>query len=93
MLNSIEARTIFTDNSLVEFAQKIPFKLKCKNGNKKHILKKSFNKTLPKIILNRKKKGFGIPVNSILKKASYEVKNADPFLDWSIFILEKKKLI
>ncbi len=90
MFNSIEARSIFTDNEIVDLAQKIPFELKFKNGEKKYILKKAFRKSVPEEIIFRKKKGFGIPVDSILKSANNKFENSDPFLDWSLFVIKEK---
>ena len=64
MANSLEARSPFLDHKLMEFAASIPSSLKLKGFTKKYILKKSLNKLLPKQILNREKKGFGVPLNA-----------------------------
>jgi len=62
MAVSLEARVPFLDHRLVEFAATMPSRLKIKRGVKKYILKKAFSNVLPKRILHRKKKGFGVPL-------------------------------
>lgn len=62
MACSLEVRIPFLDRRLVEFIWSLPFNFKLKNFKTKYILKKAMNGLLPSSILNRKKKGFGIPV-------------------------------
>jgi asparagine synthase (glutamine-hydrolysing) len=62
MACSLEVRAPFLDYTFVEFANAIPFHLKLKGLTGKYILKKAMQNKLPKEILNRRKKGFGIPV-------------------------------
>jgi asparagine synthase (glutamine-hydrolysing) len=61
MLNSVEVRSPFLDIGLVDFVRKLPADLKYKNGTTKYILKKAVESFLPKEIIYRKKKGFGMP--------------------------------
>jgi len=61
MLNSLEARSPFLDVELVDFVRRIPHNYKYRNGTTKFILKKALEKVIPKDIIYRKKKGFGIP--------------------------------
>ncbi len=67
MATSLEARSPFLDVEFAEFANRIPSKLKLKRFTRKYILKKSLKRKLPKGILYRKKKGFGIPLTKWLK--------------------------
>jgi asparagine synthase (glutamine-hydrolysing) len=67
MMNGLEVRSPFLDKSVVDFALKIPASLKYKRGVSKYILKKSMEGLLPNEILNRQKKGFGVPLTSWLK--------------------------
>ncbi len=67
MASSLEARSPFLDVDFAEFANHIPSKLKLKGLTRKYILKKSLSGKLPREILNRKKKGFGIPLTKWLK--------------------------
>jgi len=68
MANSIEARVPFLDHKLVEFSATIPYYLKLKNQTEKYILRKSVSNLLPKAILNRKKHGFSVPINTWIEK-------------------------
>ncbi len=62
MANSLETRAPFLDVELMDFIGSIPNKYKMKGFNMKYILKKTLSKKLPKHILQRPKKGFGIPI-------------------------------
>ncbi len=75
MLNSIETRAVFLDNDIASFAENIPHHYKLKNNNKKYILKKANQDILPKNILYRKKKGFGIPLRNISKNLKINKNN------------------
>jgi asparagine synthase (glutamine-hydrolysing) len=59
---SLECRVPFLDHKLVEFAMSIPPSLKLKNGNLKSILKKSVRGVIPDEFIDRKKQGFGVPI-------------------------------
>lgn len=67
MLVSLETRAIFLDNGLVDFCQKLPSHFKIRRGQRKYLLKKALATLLPKEILQRKKKGFGIPLAAWLR--------------------------
>lgn len=67
MMVSLEVRAPFLDNDVVEFVRKIPHDFKYRNGETKYLLKKSLEGILPKDILYRKKKGFGIPLKRWLQ--------------------------
>jgi len=62
MANSLESRVPFLDYKFVEFASKIPPKLKLKGLTGKYIIKKTMKELLPKEILKRKKMGFTPPL-------------------------------
>lgn len=62
MMQSLEARAPFLDNDLVEFARRLPHGLKYRFGTRKYILKRALQGLIPKAILNRPKKGFGLPI-------------------------------
>lgn len=70
MLNSLETRSPFLDNEVVDFASRLPSSFKIK----KKILKETYKNKIPKKILNRKKKGFGIPLIKWLKKIRVDEK-------------------
>ena len=62
MAHSIEARVPFLDYRIVEAALQIPQAMKLRGGELKHILKKAAAGALPEEIINRKKQGFGAPI-------------------------------
>src|SRR5262249_45284831 len=62
MMCSLETRAVFLDNDLVAFAERLPTRFKLHRGQRKILLKKALAAALPPEILNRPKKGFGIPV-------------------------------
>lgn len=65
---SLEVRSPFLDNDLVDFARKLPHSVKYRNGNTKYILKKALENVLPEKVLSRRKKGFGIPLSKWLNE-------------------------
>jgi len=60
---SLEGRVPFLDHKFVELAMSIPESIKTKNGNLKHILKKSVRGLIPDELIDRKKQGFGVPIH------------------------------
>lgn len=62
MYHSLETRAPFLDHSLVEFVFSLPYEFKYRHGTSKYLLKQLMKDTLPSRIVNRKKKGFGIPL-------------------------------
>lgn len=67
MAVSLEVRAPFLDPRIAEFAASIPLDYKLKGSKGKYILKKAVEPLLPKEILHRPKKGFGIPIAGWLK--------------------------
>ena len=67
MAVSLEVRAPFLDPRIAQFAAQIPLEYKLKGNKGKYILKKAVEPFLPKNILHRPKKGFGIPIAEWLK--------------------------
>lgn len=67
MMVGLEVRAPFLDNSVVEFALRLPSNLKYRGGTSKYLLKKAMKDILPDSLLYRPKKGFGIPLTTWLK--------------------------
>jgi asparagine synthase (glutamine-hydrolysing) len=67
MAVSLETRSPLLDQKMIELACQIPFNLKVKNGESKYILKKAFEKIVPKENLYRPKMGFTIPLDKWFK--------------------------
>src|SRR5262249_35403270 len=63
MASSLEARVPFLDHKLVEFAMGIPQHMKYRDGKTKRLLKRALKGKIPDRVLERKKKGFGVPLN------------------------------
>jgi asparagine synthase (glutamine-hydrolysing) len=62
MANSLEVRAPYLDTELLNFVETIPYNFKIRLFKTKYILKKAFIHKLPRHILKRPKKGFGIPI-------------------------------
>jgi len=67
MANSLEARSPFLDHTFMEFAARIPSRLKIRNGQSKWILKRAFRDLLPERTLARRKMGFNMPLDAWLR--------------------------
>jgi len=67
MMNSLESRAIFLDNDLVDFARSLPSHFKYRSGKRKYLLKCALRGMVPDFVLNRPKKGFGIPLPEWLR--------------------------
>ena len=63
----LEGREPLLDYRIVEFAARLPERYKYRRGQKKWILKEVVHKYVPKEMMNRPKKGFGIPLAEWLK--------------------------
>jgi asparagine synthase (glutamine-hydrolysing) len=67
MACSLEVRDPFLDYELVEFVMGLPPKMKLKGFTSKYILKKAMKNWLPDEVINRPKKGFGVPIAKWVK--------------------------
>lgn len=67
MACSLEVRAPFLDHPLVEFIMNLPSSLKLRRFTSKYLLKKATKKFLPKEVIQRSKKGFGVPIAKWVK--------------------------
>ena len=67
MANSLEARSPFLDHVLLEFAARVPARLKLRGLTLKYILRRAARRYLPPEILKRPKQGFALPVRPWLR--------------------------
>lgn len=67
MAVGVEIRVPFLDLELIEFAAKIPPRMKMKGMETKYILKKVAERYLPKEVIYRPKTGFGAPARQWVK--------------------------
>jgi asparagine synthase (glutamine-hydrolysing) len=66
----LELRAPFLDVDFASFCVSLPFPFKIRGEIDKYILRESFRKDLPADILNRRKQGFGAPVDRWLRNRS-----------------------
>lgn len=67
MYNALEIRAPLLDYKLFEFVDRLPYNYKYRHFQTKYIFKKLMADKLPKEIVFRPKKGFGVPMASWLK--------------------------
>lgn len=77
MAHSLEARSPFLDHKVMEFAASLPADLKLRGMESKYLLKRTLDGMIPRTILQRKKMGFGVPLDlwfkRDLKEMAYDV--------------------
>ena len=95
MAHSVEIRLPFLDYRLIDFMGRVTAKLKIKGLNEKYILKKSFQKILPKQITNRPKHPYRAPIgSSLFNKNIFELLSDQALSNSCLFdILKVKKLL
>lgn len=62
MFYALEARSPFLDTKLWEFAARLPFSVRMKNGNLKAVLREIVRRNIGESLAKGKKQGFGVPV-------------------------------
>mgnify|MGYP003384835535 FL=1 len=68
MASSLETRVPFLDNDVYQHSWALPLEFKIHNGLTKYPLRKLISKYIPNHIMNRPKSGFGVPIDSWLRK-------------------------
>jgi asparagine synthase (glutamine-hydrolysing) len=76
MMHSLEVRAPFLDIELVDFVRRIPACYKYRFGRTKYIFKKTMERFLPKEILYRSKKGFGMPIGKWFRDGFLKMKSS-----------------
>ncbi|MBI0577469.1 asparagine synthase (glutamine-hydrolyzing) [Neobacillus cucumis] len=75
MKYSLEARCPILDYRIIEYSFQLPHEFKYYKGGKKRILKDLAYNYIPSRLLDRPKRGFGVPIDTWLKTSlSYELK-------------------
>jgi asparagine synthase (glutamine-hydrolysing) len=78
MMSSLESRAVFLDNDLVEFCRRLPSRFKYRRGVRKYLLRKAMAPLVPRAVLARRKKGFGIPLAAWLREMEEPPQRAVP---------------
>lgn len=67
MAHGLEVRPPLLDNALIDFAFSLPDRVKLRGTHTKYLLKKAARGHVPGVIVDRPKRGFGIPLVSWLR--------------------------
>jgi len=73
MAHGLEARSPFLDHVLLEFAARLPARLKLRGAEQKWLLRRSLRGTLPDAILDRPKQGFSTPLRDWFRSDLFPV--------------------
>lgn len=65
---ALEGREPFLDNKVMEYAARMPWELKYREGKSKWILRQILYKYIPKEWVDRPKQGFAVPINEWFKQ-------------------------
>ncbi|NJO16435.1 MAG: asparagine synthase (glutamine-hydrolyzing) [Thioploca sp.] len=83
MANSLESRIPLLDHRIVEFVATLPIEMNYQAGVGKQMLRQILYRYVPKNLVERQKMGFGVPLDSWLRK---------PLRTWAESLLDETRL-
>jgi len=83
MAASLETRGPYLDHRIVEFAWRLPRRMKIRSRESKWLLRQLLWRFVPRELIERPKQGFGIPVDEWLR---------GPLRDWAFEMLSPVQL-
>jgi asparagine synthase (glutamine-hydrolysing) len=91
MMHSLEVRAPFLDIELVDFVRRLPHRYKYRKGVTKYLLKKALEPILPREILYRSKKGFGVPIGAWFRAGLFDWRQPEASARIDASFLERKR--